>query len=104
MLAIKLKRIGKKGQASYRLIVSEKRSKVFGRCVEDLGWHNPHTNKSKVDRERAGYWLKVGAQPTDSVYNILVKTGVVKAEKKAVHKKSKKQEKEATAPEAQATA
>jgi len=73
MLAIKLKRIGKKGQASFRLIVSEKRSKVNGRCVEDLGWYNPHTNNFKINMEQVSYWVKNGAQPTPSVKNILKK-------------------------------
>jgi len=90
MLAIKFKRIGKKGQASYRIIVTEKRSKVFGRFVEDLGWYNPHTKESKIDKERIGYWVKIGAQPTDSIYNLLVKTQIISGQKKAVHKKSKK--------------
>ena len=90
MLAIKFKRIGKKGQASYRIIVIEKRSKVFGRFVEDLGWYNPHTKESKIDKERTGYWVKIGAQPTDSIHNLLVKTQIISGQKKAVHKKSKK--------------
>ncbi len=91
MLAIKFKRIGKKGQASFRIIVAEKRSKLGGRYVEDLGWVNPRSDEFKVNNERAGHWLKIGAQPTDTVYNLLVKSGAVKGEKKPVHKKSKKQ-------------
>ena len=73
MLAIKLKRIGKKHQASFRIIVAEKRSKVNGRFVEDLGWYNPHTNKSKINMERVNYWIKNGAQPTSSIKNLLKK-------------------------------
>jgi small subunit ribosomal protein S16 len=73
MLAIKLKRIGKKHQASFRVIVAEKRSKVNGRFVEDLGWYNPHTNKSKIDMGRVSHWVKNGAQPTPSLKNILKK-------------------------------
>jgi len=73
MLAIKLKRIGKKHQASFRIIVAEKRSKINGRFVEDLGWYNPHTNKSKINMERVGHWTKNGAQPTASIKNLLKK-------------------------------
>ncbi len=73
MLAIKLKRIGKKHQASFRIIVAEKRSKVNGRFVEDLGWYNPHTNKSKINIERVSHWIKNGAQPTISLKNLLKK-------------------------------
>lgn len=92
MLAIKFKRIGKKGQASYRIIVAEKRSKVFGRFVEDLGWFNPHTDGFKINKERAEFRLKTGAQPTDSVYNLLIKAGLIQGPKRAVHKKAKKLE------------
>ncbi|MEK7574366.1 MAG: 30S ribosomal protein S16 [Patescibacteria group bacterium] len=73
MLAIKLKRIGKKGQASFRVIVAEKRSKVDGRFVEDMGWFNPHNDKFKLDIERINYWIKNGAQPTPSIKNLLKK-------------------------------
>ncbi|MFH0806159.1 MAG: 30S ribosomal protein S16 [Candidatus Brennerbacteria bacterium] len=89
MLAIKLKRIGKKRQASFRVVVMEKRSKLQGRFVEDLGWANPRTDEQKVNAERATHWLKVGAQPTDTAWNLLVKTGVVRGKKIAVHGKSK---------------
>ena len=107
MLAIKLKRIGKKHQASFRIIVSEKRSKIDGRYVEDLGWLNPRSDELNVNKERAEYWLKNGAQPTDTVYNLLVKIGLIKGPKRAVHAKSKNEaptqsvaeEKPQTAPE-----
>ncbi|MEK9154782.1 MAG: 30S ribosomal protein S16 [Patescibacteria group bacterium] len=90
MLAIKLKRIGKRGQASFRIVVQEKRSKLGGRYVEDLGWLNPHNNKSSIKKDRIEYWIKTGAQPTDSVYNMLVKNSIIKGPKKPVHKISKK--------------
>jgi len=89
MLAIKLKRIGKKHQASFRIIISEKRSKVGGRYVEDLGWLNPKTKEFNIKKERVGYWLKNGVQPTDTVYNLLVKSGVIGGPKRPVHKKKK---------------
>lgn len=73
MLAIKFKRVGKKHQASFRVIVAEKRSKVDGRFLEDLGWFNPHTSKSKLNVERVNYWIKNGAQPTLSIKNLLKK-------------------------------
>ncbi len=94
MLAIKLRRVGKKHQASFRIIVAEKRSKLQGKYVEDLGWFNPHTDEFKVNKEKTEYWLKVGAQPTDSVHNILVRAGIIKGPKKPVHKKPKKEKQE----------
>lgn len=92
MLAIKFKRIGKKHQPSYRIIIAEKRSKMGGDCIEDLGWYNPISKEFKVKKERAEYRLKTGAQPTDSVYNLLVKAGVISGTKRPVHKVIKKTE------------
>jgi len=89
MLAIKLKRVGKKGQASFRIIVVEKRRKIFGKFTADLGFWNPRTDKYSIDKDEAKYWLKVGAQPTATVFNLLVKAGILKGPKIAVHKKSK---------------
>jgi small subunit ribosomal protein S16 len=68
----------------------EKRSKLRGKFVEDLGWLNPHTDKFEIKKERAEYWLQVGAKPTDPVHNVFVRAGILKAAKIPVHKKSKK--------------
>jgi len=95
MLAIKLRRVGKKKQASFRVVVAEKRSKLQGKFVEDLGWLNPHTDSFNLNKERVNYWLKVGAQPTDSVYNLLVRAGILKGPKIPVHAKLKEKEKSA---------
>ncbi|MEK7089375.1 MAG: 30S ribosomal protein S16 [Patescibacteria group bacterium] len=93
MLAIKLKRIGKKGQATFRVVVNERRSKMQGKFNDDLGWYNPHTNEVKLDAVKANEWIKKGAQPTDSVHNLLVRTGAIKEHKVALHVKPKKVEK-----------
>lgn len=77
MLAIKLQRIGKKHQAMYRLIVGEKREKLNGKQLEDLGWYNPHTKKSQFNAPRITHWAKMGAQPTETVAVLLKKAGVV---------------------------
>lgn len=90
MLAIKFKRIGKKHQPFYRVVIAEKRSKLNGRFIDDLGWLNPHNREFKLDKEKAGYWIKVGAQATPSVHNLFVKAGFLKDKKIPVHKKSKK--------------
>lgn len=89
MLALKLKRIGKKHQASFRLIVNEKRSKLDGKYIEDLGWYNPREDKFEFNKERISYWLKNGAQPTDTVHNLLITPGIIEGKKIAVHKKAK---------------
>lgn len=90
MLMLKLKKIGKKHQTTFRLIVDEKRHKLVGKNTEDLGWYNPHSKKLELNAERINYWMKVGAKPTDTVHNLLVKTGVIKDKKIAVHKQPKK--------------
>lgn len=100
MLAIKLQRIGKKHQPSYRLVVAMKRSKMAGPPVEDLGSYNPFTKKATFKKERTSYWLGVGAQPTVTAHNLLVKEGIATTAKRAV--KMKKVVVAAAAPEAAA--
>lgn len=92
MLAIKLKPIGKKHQRSFRIVAAEKRSKLQGRFLEDLGWYNPSTDKYSLKEERIKFFLENGSEPTDTVWNLLVKGGIIKGKKRAVHKKIKKQE------------
>lgn len=89
MLAIKLQRIGKKRQGSFRLVVAEKRSKLQSTVREDLGWINPHTDTAELVRDRVLYWIKVGAKPTDTAWNLFVKLGIVKGKKIPVHAKAK---------------
>ncbi|MCL5733462.1 MAG: 30S ribosomal protein S16 [Patescibacteria group bacterium] len=87
---IKLKRVGKKHQPSFRLIVQEKRTKVNGRPTEDLGSYSTTTKKSAFNNERVKHWLSVGAQPTATVHNLLVSNGIIEGVKIPVNKKSKK--------------
>jgi len=84
MLAIRLKPIGRKHQISFRIVVAEKRSKLNGKYREDLGFYNPATNKFTINNERAKYWLSVGAQPSDTVYNIFVSAKVIEGPKRPV--------------------
>lgn len=92
MLMLKLKRIGKKHQASYRLIVDEKRHRMYGKNVEDLGWYDPKTKKSEISKERTLHWIKNGAQPSDTVHNLLISLTILSGKKIAVHKQPKKKE------------
>ena len=89
MLAIKLRRIGKKRQPSYRIVAAEKRSKPHNRGVEDLGWLNPLLKKNEIKKERVLHWLKMGAQPTPTVHNLLAREGIITDKKIPVHKKAK---------------
>jgi len=104
MLAIKLRNVGKKRQRSYRLVVLEKRSKLQGQFVEDLGWYNPHTKEANLKNDRISYWVGVGAQPTDTVHNLLLKNGVIQGEKRIKHNTPPKKEEEAQSSPASGTA
>lgn len=101
---LKLKRIGKKHQAAFRLIVDEKRHKMVGTNVEDLGWYNPNGNKFEFKKERVQHWMKVGAKPTDTVHNLLIQAGILTGKKIAVHSQPKKAEGEKAAAPAAAPA
>jgi small subunit ribosomal protein S16 len=89
MLSIRLKRIGKKHQAAFRVVIGEARSKLKGDYTEDLGWYNPHLKKGGFNAERIKYWMSVGAKASDTVHNLLVKHGIIEGKKIAVHKKPK---------------
>lgn len=87
MLALKLSRVGKKKQPSYRIIVVEKSKDPWGTSRDIVGFYNPRTEPKtvKIDAERVKYWLGHGAQPTNTVWNILVDAKVVQGEKKKSH-------------------
>lgn len=93
MLALRLKRIGKKHQASFRVVVGERRSKLKGDFLEDLGWYNPRSKEVKLNAERVKYWISVGAQPSDTVHNLLVAHKVIDSKKVANHEIKKVKEK-----------
>ncbi len=75
---IRLQRGGHKGYAFFRVVVADSRTPRDGRFIEKLGYYNPNTSPSTVNInfERALYWVEVGAQPTDTVKNLLQKEGV----------------------------
>jgi len=87
---MRLQRRGKKHQASYRLVVGEKRSKLLGKQTDDLGWYNPNASKFEFDKERIQYWLSKGVQMSPTVNNILVGAGLTSGKKIPVHKKVRK--------------
>lgn len=76
---IRLTRVGKKKAPSYRVVIADVRSPRDGRIIENIGWYNPRVEPSaiKIDEEKALYWLKVGAQPTESVTLLLKRTGIM---------------------------
>lgn len=80
MLKIRLKRLGKRNAPHYRIVVMPARTKRDGRAIEYLGHYNPRTKDLKIDKERAEYWLSVGAQPTDTAKSLLTKQKILKPE------------------------
>ena len=77
---LRLKRMGKKGKPFYRIVAADSRYPRDGRIIESIGIYNPTTNPAEVvlNAEAAEKWLKNGAQPSDTVRNILSKQGVMK--------------------------
>lgn len=75
---IRLQRNGRKGYAFYSIVIADARAPRDGRFTEKIGTYNPNTNPATVDLnfERALHWVLVGAQPTDTVRNILSREGV----------------------------
>lgn len=78
MLAIRLQRVGRKNDPSFRMIVIDsKRAAKKGVAVEILGSYNPRQKKAALKAERIKYWLSVGAKTSETAQSILVKHGVL---------------------------
>jgi len=76
---IRLQRKGKKNQPFYHVVVADGRAPRDGKFIEKLGTYNPTTNPAtiEIDFDRALYWVKVGAQPSETVRSILSTQGVM---------------------------
>ncbi len=77
---IRLRRMGKKKNPFYRIVVADARSPRDGRFIEEIGYYDPTKNPSviKVDEEAAKKWLANGAQPTETVGKLLKIAGIEK--------------------------
>ncbi len=90
MLRIRFFRIGKKNQPLFKIVVTDKKKPPRGgRFVEEVGFWNPLTKEKVLKKERIKYWLSVGAKSSDTVYNLLIKEGILKGKKISLHKKKK---------------
>lgn len=76
---LRLRRLGKKKQPIYKIVVTDARSPRDGKFIEAIGLYNPLTRPATLDlkEDRALYWLNNGAQPTDTVKNLLSQKGVL---------------------------
>ena len=77
---IRLKRMGSKRKPFYRIVVADSRSPRDGRFIEEIGYYNPVVEpvQVKIDEESVLKWLSNGAQPSDTVRNILSREGIMK--------------------------
>lgn len=96
---LRLRRLGKKKQPVYKLVAADSRSPRDGKFIEAIGLYNPLTHPStlEVNEDRALYWLNNGAQPTETVRNLLSQKGILLEKylkRKGVSEEKIKEEKE----------
>lgn len=77
MLKLRLKRTGRKGSPSYRLVIMENTARRNGRPIDEVGYYNPITKQSSFDITKITNWLKVGAKPTQTVFDLLRKSNII---------------------------
>ena len=102
MLTIRLSRVGKKKAPVYRIVVMPKHRDPWANNTEILGHYNPRKQPKElvVKTDRVKYWLEKGAQPSDTVWNLLVAEKIIEGEKRGVttlsnKRKGKMEEKDA---------
>lgn len=98
MLKIKLSRVGKRKQPTFRLLVVEQQKDPWGTYIENVGHYNPRSTPKTMEfnAERINYWISVGAKPTDTVHNLLITAGILKDKKRNVSKLGAKAREERT--------
>lgn len=92
MLTIRFARVGKKNKAQFKIMLQENTIAPGGRHIEILGSYDPHSKVAVLKNERINYWMSQGAQVSDSAYNLFVKNGVIKGDKRKVKVPAKKVE------------
>jgi len=92
MLTIRLFRTGKKNQPFFKIVVIDKRkAPKSGRFVEEVGFYNPLTKEKNIKGDRVKYWISVGAAPSDTLHNLLIREKVIEGKKIDVHKEKKEE-------------
>lgn len=80
MVKLRMKRMGRRHRAFFRINAIDQRSPRNGRVIEELGWYDPLAKdadkQTDLKRERVEYWLSVGAQPSETVRDLLKKNGI----------------------------
>jgi small subunit ribosomal protein S16 len=85
MLKMRLQRIGRKNNPSFRVIVTDSRNaQVRGRHVDIVGTYEPRQGVIEIDAEKAKKWISQGVQPSDTVHNFLITKKIIEGKKKNV--------------------
>ena len=90
MLVIRLQKVGKIHTATFRVVVTQKTAAAKRKYLELLGNVNRKTKALSLNKDRILYWISKGAQPSDTLHNLLISQGIISGAKKPVHKISKK--------------
>ena len=78
MLKLRLKRVGRKGSPSYRLVIMENTCRRDGRPIDEVGYYNPISKQYNFEIEKIKKWLGYGVKPTETVLNLLKKADIIK--------------------------
>ncbi|MFZ2603816.1 MAG: 30S ribosomal protein S16 [Candidatus Omnitrophota bacterium] len=92
MLVIRLQRVGKKHQPSYRIVLQDSKWKPQGKALELLGFYNPISKEKQFQAERIKFWISKGAQPSPTLHNMFIDAGVITGEKVKAWKPKKSKE------------
>ena len=92
MVKIRLKRMGSKYNAFYRIVVADARAPRDGKYIEEVGFYNPHSKEIRINEEIKNKWLGEGAQPSETVKRLFAKAAAAGSNGKSVTlpKKEKK--------------
>ena len=96
MVSIRFSRTGKKNQPYFRIIALDKRKDPWGDYLENLGSYDPRKKTAQLKVDRIKHWMALGAQPTDSVWNLLVREKAIDAPKRALSNRKRAGVKEVT--------
>ncbi len=93
MTTIRLFRIGKKRQPSYKIVVTDKKNPPSaGRFIDEIGFYNPITKEKTIDAQKVEYWIQKGATMSDTAHNLFVTEKIIEDVKRPKHNIPKKKE------------
>ncbi|OGF85630.1 30S ribosomal protein S16 [Candidatus Giovannonibacteria bacterium RIFCSPLOWO2_02_44_8] len=89
MLMIRLQRVGRRNDPSFRVVITDSRNSTkSGKFIEIVGNHDTrHKDKIRLDKERILYWISKGAKATDTIHNLLIRNGIIAGKKIDVSKR-----------------